>query len=82
MDRQLDALQCIEAIRLDAASHGGKLPATLESITEAPVPIDIATGKPFDYKVDGDSATLSAPVPPGAPNHPSFAINYVLKLVK
>jgi hypothetical protein len=79
LDRQLDALQCIEAIRLYAAAHGGKLPASLEAITEAPVPVDPATGKPFDYKVDGDSATLSAPVPPGGPDHPSYAIRYTLK---
>ena len=70
LDRQLDALQCIEAIRLYAAAHEGKLPASLEAITEAPVPLDPATGKPFVYKVDGDSATLSAPVPPGGPDHP------------
>jgi hypothetical protein len=79
LDRQLDALQCIEAIRLYAAAHQGKLPPNLEAITEAPVPFDLATGKPFAYEIDGDSATLSAPLPPGAPDHPSFAIRYLLK---
>ncbi len=79
VDRQLDALQCVEAIRLHAAAHGGKMPAGLDSITEAPVPADVATGKPFEYKLDGDSATLSAPVLPGGPDHPSFAIRYILK---
>ncbi len=82
LDRQLDALQCIEAIRLHAAAHGGKLPASLESIVEAPVPLDLATGRPFSYKVDGDSATLSAPVPPGGPDHPSYAIRYSLRPAK
>jgi len=82
IDRQLDALQCIEAIRLHAAAHEGKLPASLEEMTDAPVPIDLATGKAFAYKVEGDSATLSAPVPPGAPAHPAYAIRYVLKLAK
>jgi hypothetical protein len=82
LDRKLDALQCVEAIRLYAAAHEGKLPASLDAIVEAPVPIDLMTGKPFEYKLDGDQATLSAPIPPGAPNHPSFAIRYVLKLVK
>jgi len=82
IERKLDTLQCIEAIRLHAAANGGKLPATLESIQDAPVPFDIATGKPFEYRVDGDSATLSAPVPPGAPNHPAYTIRYLLKLTR
>ncbi len=79
VDRQLDALQCVELIRLHAAAHGGKLPATLGAITEAPAPLDPATGEPFAYEVAGDSAILSAPIPPGGPNHPSFQIRYVLK---
>jgi hypothetical protein len=82
LDRQLDALQCIEAIRLHAAAHQGMLPATLDAITDAPTPIDPATGTPFHYEVNGDSATLSAPLPPGAPDHHSYKIRYVLKLVK
>lgn len=79
LERQLDALQCIEAIRLHAAAHGGKLPATLDAVTEVPAPLDPATGKPFGYRLDGDTATLSAPLFPGAPGHPSYTINYVLK---
>ena len=59
-----------------------KLPESLESMKEVPTPIDIATGKPFVYQVEGDSATLSAPVPPGAPDHPSYAIRFVLKLAR
>jgi hypothetical protein len=82
LDRLLDAVQCIEAVRLYAAAHGGKLPARLEDITDAPVPLDPATGTPFVYKLDADSATLSAPVPPGGPKHRSYAIHYVLKLAK
>lgn len=82
LDRRLDALQCIEAVRLHAAAHGGKLPATLEEIVDAPTPLDIATGKPFTYKLDGDSATLAGPVPPGGPDHPTYAINYLLKLAR
>ncbi|WZO95803.1 hypothetical protein EP7_002773 [Isosphaeraceae bacterium EP7] len=82
LERHLDAMQCIEAIRLDASLHGGKLPASLEAITEAPTPIDVISGKPFSYAVNGDTATLSAPVPPGGPNHPAYSINYLIKLAK
>ncbi len=49
-ERRLDAIQCIEAIRLYAALHGGKLPSRLEDISEAPVPADAATGKPFELQ--------------------------------
>ena len=62
-------MQNIEAIRLYAAGHDGSLPPSLEAITEAPVPIDPATGKSFDYKVDGSTATLTAPAPPGFEQH-------------
>ena len=79
LERHLDALQCIEAIRLHADGHGGALPQSLDALADAPAPLDPATGKPFDYKVEGDSATLSAPLPPGAPDHPSYQIRYVLK---
>jgi hypothetical protein len=81
-DRQLDALRCIEAVRLYAAGHGGKLPPSLEAITEAPAPNDPATGKPFEYRLDGDTATLSGPVPPGGPDHPMYAVRYDLKLAR
>ena len=82
LDRQLDALQCVEAIRLYAQAHGGELPESLEAIAEAPAPLDPITGHPFSYERKGDSATLSAPFPPGGPNHPTYAIHYLLTLVK
>ena len=46
-DRQLAALRCIEALRLYAAAHDGKLPATLDDIKEVPIPLNPMTGKPF-----------------------------------
>jgi hypothetical protein len=84
LERELDAVQCIEAIRLYAKAHEGKLPNSLEAITDAPVPLDPVTGKPFLYQVNGDSATLSAPAPPGfrrtGDDHHLYAIRYELKL--
>jgi hypothetical protein len=86
LDRDLDAMQCIEAIRLYANAHEGKLPNSLEAITDAPVPLDPLTGKPFLYQVNGDSATLSAPAPPGfrrtGDDHHTYALRYEMKLVK
>lgn len=82
LERRLDALQAIEAIRLYAHSHEGKLPPNLEAITETPVPSDLATGKAFEYKISGETATLSGPLLPGAPDDPRFRIHYLLKLAR
>jgi hypothetical protein len=81
-DRRLDAIECLEAIRMYASAHRGTFPETLEAMIDSPAPIDVATGKPFVYEKHGDSATLSAPLVPGAPDHPTFRIRYELKLVK
>jgi hypothetical protein len=78
LERRLDAIQCIEAIRLHAARNG-RLPGRLEDIKEAPVPPDPMTGQPFEYKVEGGRALLSGPVVPPEYRHPSFGIRYELK---
>jgi hypothetical protein len=77
VDRQLDAIQCVEAIRLYGAAHG-KFPSALNEITEAPAPLDVATGRPFDFRALGDHAILSAPSPIGT-DIPQFRIIYDLK---
>jgi hypothetical protein len=61
LERRVAALRCIEALRLYAAAHGGKLPARLSDITEVPVPDDPVTGKGFVYQVNGDRVTLCDP---------------------
>jgi len=58
--RYLDALRCIEALRLYAAEHGGKLPASLDDIHEVPIPLNPVTGKGFNYRLEGDTAVLLA----------------------
>ena len=65
LDQQIAALQTIEAVRMYTANHDGKLPAALKDITEAPAPIDPVLGKPFGYKVEGNTFILEAPVPAG-----------------
>jgi hypothetical protein len=81
-ERQFDMLQCVEAIRLYAAAHDGTLPDSLEALTESPAPLDPATGKPYEYRRDGASATLIAPIPPGAPNNTNYRLHYELKLAR
>jgi hypothetical protein len=80
LDRRIAALRCVEAIRLYAAAHDGKLPAALSDITEVPVPIDPMTGNRFAYKVDGNKASLSAAAPPGLQYLPENALAYDLIL--
>ncbi len=80
LDRLIAALQTIEAVRIYAANHDGKLPAALKDITEAPAPIDPVTGKEFDYKVEGNTFIINAPVPPGI--GVKYARRYIVTLKK
>ena len=59
-ERRVAALRAVEAIRLYAASHDGKLPESLSEITEVPIPANPFTGQPFAYRLDGDTAVLEA----------------------
>jgi len=80
LDRQIAALRCVEAIRLYAAAHDGKLPATLADIKEVPIPDDPMTGKPFDYKPEGDKAILSGSAPPGLGNN--YGLRFELTIAR
>jgi hypothetical protein len=57
LDQRIALLRCVEALRMYAAEHEGKLPAKLDDI-HLPLPADPATGKAFTYKVDGKTAHL------------------------
>jgi hypothetical protein len=78
LDRRVAALQCVEAIRMYAAEHEGKLPASLAEVTDVPVPIDPVTGKEFGYQVEGGTFTLDSPAPPG--ERPDQGSRYVVTL--
>jgi hypothetical protein len=83
VDRRLDAIAILEAARLYAAAHGGKLPPTLDAMAaDAPAPLDPASNTPFTYRVDGEKAALLAPPPPGLNNIPQYRLNYELKLAR
>jgi hypothetical protein len=82
VDRKIAALRCIEAIRLYAASHDGKLPATLAEIKEVPIPIDPVNGKDFAYKMEDDKAMLFAPPPAGERPYTGNYLKYELTLAK
>jgi hypothetical protein len=78
VERKLAGLRCVEALRLYAAAHDGRLPGSLEEITEVPVPADPMTGRPFGYSVKGGRAWLAAPPPAGEPVSPDSAWRYEL----
>jgi hypothetical protein len=63
LERRIALLRVVEALRLHAAANGGKLPATLSDVKEVPVPTDSGTGQPFEYRLDGDTATVSSRIP-------------------
>jgi len=48
--RRMAALRCVEAIRLFAAEHDGRLPSSLDEIKRVPLPVNPVTGKPFEYR--------------------------------
>ncbi len=60
IEQRIAMLRVVEAVRLYAASHDGRLPATLGDIKEVPVPLDPTTGGPFVYRLDGEAAVLSS----------------------
>lgn len=69
-NEQLFALaRTIEAIRLYAAGHDGRLPDSLADISEVPVPADPWNGQPFAYRRSGDKAVLAGALPPGWSHH-------------
>jgi hypothetical protein len=63
LDRKLAALRVIEALRMHAAAHGGRLPDKLDEVTIVPVPNDPGTGQPFEYQHEGETVTLISRIP-------------------
>ena len=57
LQRDIDALRVIEALRMHAAETG-KFPAALSDISVVPIPNNPQTGKPFEYRLDGDTAVI------------------------
>jgi hypothetical protein len=76
LDRTLDALTDVEAIRSYAAANDGQFPPTLDQITSTPAPDNPRTGKPFHYSVQGNTATLSDL------ETPEFPLNYTIRIRK
>jgi hypothetical protein len=81
LDQRIGLLRHIEALRLHAAGHDGRFPATLPEIS-VPLSDDPFTGKPFRYEVDGDTAHLRGSPPRGEEKNPDFNVHYQVVLRK
>jgi hypothetical protein len=65
LDREIAALQVVEAVRDYAAGHDGVLPKSLADVIATPTPIDPIWGKPFEYHAEDKEFTVRSPAPPG-----------------
>jgi hypothetical protein len=81
LEQRIGLLRCVEALRLYAAAHDGKLP---EKLCEAgvPLPDDPFTGKPFKYTADGPTAHLRGSPPPGMEKEPAYNVHYAVTIQK
>jgi hypothetical protein len=59
-DQRIAMLRVVEAVRMYAEEHEGRLPAKLAEITSVTVPLDPTTGGPFVYRLAGETAVLSS----------------------
>jgi len=82
VDRRIAALRIVEAIRLHAAAHDGKLPASLADIKEAKIPVDPLTGKSFEYQVVEKTAVLKGFIPPEEVNRKNELLTYEVTIRK
>ncbi|MBN1852937.1 MAG: hypothetical protein JW829_09440 [Pirellulales bacterium] len=72
--RDVAAMRVLEALRMHASSTG-KLPTSLADVTMVPVPLNPATNKAFDYKLDGETGVMDLPSSEGFPGfHRRFEI--------
>jgi hypothetical protein len=63
-DRKIASLAILDALRIYAAAHDGRLPEKLADITEVPIPNDPTRDEPFSYHREGDAAILESPSQP------------------
>jgi hypothetical protein len=81
LEQQIALLRHIEALRLYAAEHDGKLPASL-SDSLVPLPNDPVTGKPFAYTVEGATAHLRSRPLPSQHGNARPIVQYVVTIQK
>jgi hypothetical protein len=81
LEQRIALLRHVEALRLYAADHDGRLPETLADIS-VPLPVDPFTSKPFRYELREGIAHLRGNPPAGGEKQPGFNIHYVITVQK
>lgn len=81
LDQRLGMVRCAEAIRLYAATNGGRLPAKLDDL-KVPLPVDPITGRAFVYSCDGAVATLRGTPPRGMEHVAPYNVRYEIVIAK
>lgn len=81
LEQRLALLRHVEALRMFAANHAGKLPEKLEEI-EVPLPVDPFTGKPFRYELKEGTAHLRGNPPRGEEKNASYNLHYEITIRK
>ena len=85
LQRKIASLRIIEAVRHHQVS-AGELPRSLSEITDVPIPRDVLTDLDFEWRADGNTATLKAPPLPAGVLDPSpaggrqYGLEYRLKV--
>jgi hypothetical protein len=81
LEQRIALLRHVEALRLYAAAHDGKLP---EKLSDCPVPLpnDPFTNKPFHYKVEGNTVHLRGTPPRGEEKNPGYNVHFEITIVK
>jgi hypothetical protein len=81
LEQRIALLRHVEALRLYAADHDGRLPETLAEVS-VPLPVDPFTGKPFRYELQEGIGHLRGSPPPGGEKQPGYNIHYVITVQK
>jgi hypothetical protein len=81
LEQRIALLRHVEALRMYAAEHDGKLPEKLSDIT-VPLPMDPYSNKPFRYQAEGAVAHLRGCPPPGQEKIWFYNLHFEVKVQK
>jgi hypothetical protein len=81
LEQRIALLRVIESLRLHAARHDDKLPASLAELSPL-APEDPFTGKPFHYELTSEVAHIRGSAPPDRQSEASFNIHYEVTIRK
>ena len=76
VEQQQRLWQTVEALRMTAAKNGGELPKSLDQLT-VPAPLDPATNRPFEYKIEDGVASIR-----GSRIRPGYSYEIKLELLQ